>query len=71
MNAKNRKSFGNTNITGVCWVDSRKRYEAQFTDFNGKHIRKTFSISKFGNKERALQHARIWITAMQREYGYL
>jgi hypothetical protein len=71
MNNKNRKSVGNTNITGVCWVESRKRYQCQVTDFVGKPIRKTFSVSKYGNKARALQHARIWVTAMKREYGYL
>ena len=71
MNAKNRKPVGNTNITGVSWTDSTKRYECQVTDFVGKRIRKRFSVSRYGNKARALQHARIWVTAMKREYGYL
>jgi hypothetical protein len=71
MNAKNRKSVGNTNITGVSWSEVRKRYLCQVTDFNSKPIRKSFSISKYGNKARALQHARIWVTTMKREYGYL
>ena len=71
MNAKNRKSHGNTNITGVHWIESRKTYQCHVTGKNKERIRKTFSVSKYGNKARALQHARIWIIAMRREHGYL
>ena len=70
-NNKNRKSFGNTDIVGVSWVEGKKTYDCQVTDFNRKRIRKTFSVSKYGNKARALLHARIWRKAMEREYGYL
>ena len=71
MNLKNRKSYGNTDISGISWSENTKRYQGQVTDFNGNRIRKYFSISKYGNKARALQHARIWRKAMEREYGYL
>jgi hypothetical protein len=71
MNSKNKKSFSNTNIGGVSWTEKTKRYECHVTGNNSKRIRKSFSISKYGNKARALQHARIWVTAMKREYGYL
>lgn len=71
MNNKNRNSYGNTNVGGVCWIESRKEYQCQVTNFVGKRIKKSFSVSKYGNKARALQHARIWILAMKRDYGYL
>jgi hypothetical protein len=71
MNMKNRNSYGNTNIAGISWVESTKRYQCIVTGDNAKRIRKSFSVSRYGNKARALQHARIWVTAMRREHGYL
>jgi hypothetical protein len=71
MNNKNRKSVGNTNITGVSWLESRKLYQCQVTDFVGKPIKKTFSVSRYGNKERALQHAKAWVNNTKVRYGYL
>ncbi len=70
-NTQSNTSGCNTNITGVSWTEKTKRYECHLTGNNKERIRKTFSVSKYGNKARALQHARIWITAMKREYGYL
>jgi hypothetical protein len=71
MNIKNRNSFGKTNVAGVSWSEKSKRYECHITGNNAKRIRKSFSVSRYGNKARALQHARIWIIAMKREHGYL
>lgn len=71
MNAKNRKSVGNTNITGVSWVESKKTYECHITGNNKERIRKTFSVSKYGNKARALQYAKAWINNTKVRYGYL
>ncbi len=71
MNNKNRKTYGKVNVSGVSWDENARRYQAQITDFNHKQIRKSFSIARYGNKGRALQHARIWRKAMEREYGYL
>lgn len=63
-NSRNRKKASNntTGYTGIVWSESKysKRYKASFIDLNGNKIVKSFTVSKYENKEDALKAAIKW-----------
>jgi hypothetical protein len=71
MNMRNRKSHGKVDITGISFGTRDKCYRVTINDDDGKRITKHFAVSKYGNKARALQYAKMWRLAQERKYGYL
>ena len=70
MNMRNRKSYGKVEITGISFSTRDNSYRVTINDDDKKRITKHFSVSKYGNKARALQYAKMWRIAQERKYGY-
>ena len=70
-NSRNRKKASNntTGYTGIVLSESKysKRYKASFINLDGNKIVKSFTISKYKNKEDALTHAIQWRTEQLEE----
>ena len=63
-NSRNRKKASNntTGHTGICWNKTKtsEGYRSRFNDLSGNRISKFFTMSKYKNKEDALEAAIKW-----------
>lgn len=71
--ARNRKSWSNTNIQGVYWLEKSQRYRAGIHllkkegEKKSKLITKSFSVKNHGTKENALALAIEWRREKEKE----